>query len=317
MTSFVENKELVAMTIILLLLSILCKFITGIFLNTLIREAENMSSTENRVLKQCKIKFRNCYKLNDGVPNIPVFVDKFLNRIQIWKFSMDGLSHFAGQLMMLSVFFAGAGACKGIIDGKTLGEILPFYLMSFLGLYLYFSVSGLVDVNGKKAALKTSLTDYLENHMAARLSLLDESERLAGGEVLSVSAGGVILREMESIGEEPDVKPDGKPEEKPDGKQSELKQTALKQLVLKQIANKQTSMKQVAAKQTSSKQSLSKQMTGKQTSGKQMTAELREKIRPERVEAMEKSPAETQMEEQIFTKNQEKELEELLKEFFA
>ena len=48
-----------------------------------------------------------------------------------------------------------------------------------------------------------------------------------------------------------------------------------------------------------------------------MAAELREKIRPERVEAMEKSPAQAQMEEQIFTKNQEKELEELLKEFFA
>lgn len=150
MTSFMENKELVAMTIILLLLSILCKFITGIFLNSLIKEAENMSATENKILKQCKIKFRNCYKLNDGVPNIPVFVDKFINRIQIGKFSMDGLSHFAGQLMMLSVFFAGAGACKGIIDGKTLGEILPFYLMSFLGLYLYFSVSGMVDLNGKK-----------------------------------------------------------------------------------------------------------------------------------------------------------------------
>lgn len=304
MTSFVENKELVAMTIILLLLSILCKFITGIFLNTLIREAENMSSTENRVLKQCKIKFRNCYKLNDGVPNIPVFVDKFLNRIQIWKFSMDGLSHFAGQLMMLSVFFAGAGACKGIIDGKTLGEILPFYLMSFLGLYLYFSVSGLVDVNGKKAALKTSLTDYLENHMAARLSLLDESERLAGGEVLSVSAGGVILREMESIEEEPD--------RNTDEKKVKLNQAAVKQTAVKQTAAKQSAVKQTAGRQTAAKQSAKKQ-----TSGKQMAAELREKIRPERVEAMEKSPAQAQMEEQIFTKNQEKELEELLKEFFA
>ena len=62
-----------------------------------------MSSTENKVLKQCKIKFRNCYKLNDGVPNIPVFVDKFLNRIQIWKFSMDGLSHFAGQLALFAL----------------------------------------------------------------------------------------------------------------------------------------------------------------------------------------------------------------------
>ena len=52
MTSFMENKELVAMTIILLLLSILCKFITGIFLNSLIKEAENMSATENKILKQ-------------------------------------------------------------------------------------------------------------------------------------------------------------------------------------------------------------------------------------------------------------------------
>ena len=229
MTSFMENKELVAMTIILLLLSILCKFITGIFLNSLIKEAENMSATENKILKQCKIKFRNCYKLNDGVPNIPVFVDKFINRIQIGKFSMDGLSHFAGQLMMLSVFFAGAGACKGIIDGKTLGEILPFYLMSFLGLYLYFSVSGMVDLNGKRAAPKTSLTDYLENHMAEK-----------GRKQASVNAAEI--------------------------------------------------------------------------------AEVSAPVKKERVKGIpiqEKSLAEEQLEEQVFTKNQEKELEELLKEFFA
>ena len=240
MTSFMENKELVAMTIILLLLSILCKFITGIFLNSLIKEAENMSATENKVLKQCKIKFRNCYKLNDGVPNIPV-----------GKFSMDGLSHFAGQLMMLSVFFAGAGACKGIIDGKTLGEILPFYLMSFLGLYLYFSVSGMVDLNGKRAALKTSLTDYLENHMAVRLSVLDETESLINGDTPLPKA-----------------------------------EKGKKQPVLKTAA----------------------------------VVEASAPVKKERVKGMplqEKSLAEERLEEQVFTKNQEKELEELLKEFFA
>lgn len=251
MTSFVENKELVAMTIILLLLSILCKFITGIFLNSLIKEAENMSATENKVLKQCKIKFRNCYKLNDGVPNIPVFVDKFINRIQIGKFSMDGLSHFAGQLMMLSVFFAGAGACKGIIDGKTLGEILPFYLMSFLGLYLYFSVSGMVDLNAKRAALKTSLTDYLENHMAVRLSVLDETESLINGDTPLPKA-----------------------------------EKGKKQAVLKTAA----------------------------------VVEACAPVKKEWVKGMplqEKSLAEERLEEQVFTKKQEKELEELLKEFFA
>lgn len=251
MTSFMENKELVAMTIILLLLSILCKFITGIFLNSLIKEAENMSATENKILKQCKIKFRNCYKLNDGVPNIPVFVDKFINRIQIGKFSMDGFSHFAGQLMMLSVFFAGAGACKGIIDGKTLGEILPFYLMSFLGLYLYFSVSGMVDLNGKRAALKTSLTDYLENHMAVRLSVLDETESLINGDAPAPKA---------------------------------------------EKGRKQFSVNAADI------------------------AEVSASVKKERVKGLpiqEKSLAEEQLEQQVFTKNQEKELEELLKEFFA
>lgn len=181
MTSFLENKELTAITIILLLSSILCRFVVGIFLNSLIREAENMSTTQNRLLKQCKVKFRNCYKLNDGVPNIPVFVDKFLSRLQIGRFSLDGISHLAGQLMLLSIVTAGLGACKGIIDGSPLSQIVPFYLMSFLGLYLYFSISGLVDLDGKRELLKVSLTDYLENHMAARLSVLDESEAAAEG----------------------------------------------------------------------------------------------------------------------------------------
>lgn len=248
MTAFLENKELVAMTIILLLLSILCRFITGIFMNSLIREAENMSITQNRFLKQCKIRFRNCYKLNDGVSNIPVFVDKTLRRIPMGRFSVEGISHLAGQLMLLSVAAAGLGACKAIIDKKTIGEILPYYLLSFLGLYLYFSVTGLVDLDGKKEMLKVGMTDYLENHMAPRLSVLEESELAAGlapdeaggGRSLNESADAVLQTEGRAVG-----------------------------------------------------------------------------IHYPKTESEEKSLAEQRTEEQVFTKNQEKELEELLKEFFA
>ena len=110
-----------------------------------------------------------------------MFVDKFMGKIQIGRISVDGLAHLSGQLMLLAVLSAGLGACAAIIDGKTVGEILPFYLMSFLGLYLYFSISGLVDLEGKKELLKISLTDFLENHMAPRLAILEESEMLAGG----------------------------------------------------------------------------------------------------------------------------------------
>ena len=52
---------------------------------------------------------------------------------------------------------------------------MPFYLISMLGLYFYFSISGLVDLPGKKNLLKIALTDYLENHMMKHLELRRET----------------------------------------------------------------------------------------------------------------------------------------------
>lgn len=174
MTLSLGNKELAVMTIIFLLLSVLCRFITGIYMNLLLREAENMAATSHKYLQQCKQRFRNNYKLNDGVPNIPVFVDRMMEKISIGRFSVEGISHVSGQLMLLSVLTAGLAACIQIASGKVFFETVPYYLLCFLGLYVYFSVSGLVDLDGKYRKLKINLTDYLENHMAPRLAAMDE-----------------------------------------------------------------------------------------------------------------------------------------------
>lgn len=137
-----------------------------------------MSSTENKLLKQCKLKFVNCFQMNAGVANIPVFVDKFLNRIRFLGITIPGFHHLSGQLTLLSVFTGGIGICRGIINGESFGAILPFYILSFLGLYLYFSVTSLVDMQTKRDVLRTNLVDYLENHMVNRLSLnLEEIEK--------------------------------------------------------------------------------------------------------------------------------------------
>ena len=91
------------------------------------------------------------------------------------KFYVSTWKHFSGQLVLLSVFAAGLGACLGIMDGKTLGEILPFYIVSMLDLYIYFAVSGFVDIEEKKRVLKINLVDYLENHMGNKLEDLEHS----------------------------------------------------------------------------------------------------------------------------------------------
>lgn len=169
-----------------LLLSILCRFMTGVLLKKLIKEAENMSATDNKLLKQCKLKFQNCYELNNGVVNVGVFVEKFMQNVRLGRCSLRLIGQLSGQLLLLSVFAEGIGSCVGIVHGETLGDVLPYYLLAFLFLYLYFSISGLIDVPGKQEALKTSIMDFLENRMKGRIvsvkkdsEYLDEVEKMA------------------------------------------------------------------------------------------------------------------------------------------
>lgn len=175
---FSDTKAMMIVSIFLLVCSLFIMIMIGVLYQNLITETDNMSSTGNKLLKQCKLKFANCYRMNEGVANISVFVDKFLNRLSVGRFSFRSLYHMSGQLMLLSVFFAGLGACFGIVAGLSVGEILPYYIISLFGLYLYFSISSAVDVKGKISILKTNLVDYLENHMVCRLEHPGETDAL-------------------------------------------------------------------------------------------------------------------------------------------
>ncbi|MDE7223255.1 MAG: hypothetical protein K2O34_05690 [Acetatifactor sp.] len=161
--------------------SILIRVGLGLMYLHLIHEADNMASTRSRQLKQCKLKFANCYQLNHGMPNVPVFVDKFISRMNLGPLSPHMLENLSGQLMLLSVVSAGIGVCRRIIAGSTLGQILPFYIFSLLGLYLYFSVSAIVDLKGKRRILKINLVDYLENHLSSRMEVTKEDMQMLYG----------------------------------------------------------------------------------------------------------------------------------------
>lgn len=176
---FTEHKLLVSAILVLFIFSLLCQIAIGFLYQNMIKETYNMSSTENKMLKICKLKFINRYELHEKVVNIPVFVDKFLHSIKWGPVCAKSVQHFSGQLLLLSVFLAGAGACRAIARGATLGEILSYYLLVFIMLYGFFSVSAAVDLKGKKEVLKTNLIDYLENNMGVRIpQSKKEQERL-------------------------------------------------------------------------------------------------------------------------------------------
>ena len=175
-SGFFVHTYFMGVVLALLVLSILFQIIIGLLYRKIIRETDNMAVTEHKLLKQCKLKFSNCYELNEGNVNVPVFVDKFVSQLRFAGISLTNMSHLSGQLMLLSVFAAGVGACKGIIDGDMLGELLPYYIASLFGLYAYFFVSSFVDVKRKNSMLRTNLIEYQENHLVKHLNLAKEKK---------------------------------------------------------------------------------------------------------------------------------------------
>ena len=176
-----QHPEFMIPTLILLSLSIICQISMGVLCHKLIRETENMSSTSNKSLQQLKLKFSSCSKLHEGISNIPVFVDKYMNKIKVNGISLATLKHLSGQLVLLSVLISGIGACKGIVLGESVIYVIPYYIISFLGLYCYFAISSLVDISGKTKILRTNLIDYLENHLANRLEQTSLDLKLVEG----------------------------------------------------------------------------------------------------------------------------------------
>ena len=169
---FLNMDFFLSLMITFFVLSILSQILIGVLYQHMIEEAENMQNTTNKLLLQLKQKYINSYALNDGVTNVPVFVDKFINRLQLGKISLNTLKGCSGQCMLLSVSAAGVGICKGLMEGDAFISLFPYYIISFLGLYLYFSVLSIMDIPSRKNMLKTNLVDYLENHMAARLGVI-------------------------------------------------------------------------------------------------------------------------------------------------
>ncbi len=170
-----EHEILTGLILFSLLFSIICQIISGVICHRMISSSDNMAETKNKQLRQCKEKYTGYYKLNGKMVNTGVFVDRFLQGVRFARIKLTWLNHISGQMMMFSILVSGLSICLALASGSTLFQIIPYYLISILGMYLYFSISGMVDLQEKKNILRINLTDYLENQLAPRLETEKEN----------------------------------------------------------------------------------------------------------------------------------------------
>ena len=163
MKTFGGSSGLLLIIVVILLASIGIQIWILQHLLLLLKESEELEEGN-----ASKIRFwiEEYIENEKEIMNIPIFVEQKIHQFKIRKYTLTQMKHISGQLLLFAIFLAGLGVCKDIIGGKTLGQILPFYVICLLGLYIHFLLSGFLDMEEKNKTIQRNVVNFLENKKA-------------------------------------------------------------------------------------------------------------------------------------------------------
>ncbi len=134
------------------------------------RVTGKIPETRNKLMKKMKMKFESCYKLNLGVNNIGLFVDKQLSKVRFLGIRLHRWERLPGNAMRLCLLLGCTGAFLCYYYGYPTQNITTYLIMGGGGILAVGAVSGLLDVEYKKNMVHMNVCEYLENYMANRLA---------------------------------------------------------------------------------------------------------------------------------------------------
>lgn len=150
----------------------------------LILQMDNIAGMQSKYLKQLKNKFETSYRVNQGVNNVGLFVEKNVMECRFLGIRLKQLGNMSASAGGLAALLGGAGA----LFCSYAGTAFPTVLRNFAGSLLAGAIALLywkfVNVPEKEKELCIHIQDYLENVLSSRLAArpLKEAGRESAGE---------------------------------------------------------------------------------------------------------------------------------------
>lgn len=170
MLQILESGQALYVLAAVCVLGLLARLTARTLYRRLIRETDNMALTKNRYLREFKQKAENTYRLNQGIANTQVYLEKQLAAYHFLGVSLNGWSNLAGQMTLLCFLLGGVGSFMAYWYRCDTYYIVLYATTGILtGLLTMFLDIG-VNLPEKRSQLICVLQDYLENSLWGRLA---------------------------------------------------------------------------------------------------------------------------------------------------
>jgi len=183
MLKMLEGGVLLEIMIGIFVLGLLDKLLVQRIYQRLVKQSDNMQGTKNHYLKQLKLKFESSYRVNAGINNIQVYVEKQLSQYRFLGSTLRGIDNFSSMTAGLTVLLGIVGSLGAYWYGLEF-EIVVLHTCAgvILGIAAYLW-DNLLDVPGCRENLVLSLCDYFQNVLLCQLSRSDIVEEEENGQV--------------------------------------------------------------------------------------------------------------------------------------
>lgn len=169
MISFLEHYGIAFIAGALCLLEILVKGMLYATYRRLARAAANMGQSEHRMMKVLRAKFDTCYQLKIGVPNVELFVEKYLRHYRVMGLYIQTWDSFCSLCMLLAMLVSLGGGIFTMLLGMDNRVVFAGLGSGVLGNGVILLFDCLYGIHNKRELLRIDMLDYLENIYKPRL----------------------------------------------------------------------------------------------------------------------------------------------------
>ncbi len=157
-------------------LGIVSRFFLSLIYRGLQRDIGNMPTPKKKILKQIKLKYESCDKLDMQISNTEAFVRKNLCEYRVCGISLRAIEKILGQAMFFGVLIGVTAVVFAVMVELESRIIIVHIATTVLGAALLFNYDKLSDISYKRQVVETGLVDFLENHLQMHLQAQERGE---------------------------------------------------------------------------------------------------------------------------------------------
>ncbi|TCT12280.1 hypothetical protein EDC18_11252 [Natranaerovirga pectinivora] len=163
------------------IVGIIALLISNTVYSTLLKESKDVGFSESKLLKNIKLKYENCYKLELYIHEVEAFIDKNLYGKKIFKIPIYFWENIALETMYICMILGFLGSLINVTY-YIQNNILPIInglipgIVGFTMATVLLIIKTFVAVETKKNVFYSNVKDYLQNILKNKLDQQSKKE---------------------------------------------------------------------------------------------------------------------------------------------